>query len=197
MTGRRGKNALIFVSLVVAALVLTSWTQTWFTVDIGAGFATRLVTVDGSKAAPALTALALSELVLLLALAIAGPVFRIVLGVIQGLVGVAIIASAASSLADPLTVSEGAITKATAISGHASIVRLVGGRVTASAWPVVSLVAGVLLILLAVAIIISSRSWPNSTSRKYTRVAPAPTERTAVDDWDSLSDGDDPTGDSR
>ena len=94
LTGRRGKNVLLLVSIVLAGAVLAAWTQTWYTIPVGLP---HPVTVDGSVAAPALTALALSELVLVLALAIAGPFFRVVLGVIQALVGVAIIASAAST----------------------------------------------------------------------------------------------------
>jgi hypothetical protein len=42
---------------------------------------------------------------------------------------------------------------------------------------------------------VTSRGWPSSASRKYqaTRLEPAKAERTSVDDWDSLSGGNDPT----
>jgi hypothetical protein len=190
MTGRRGKNILILASLVLAGIVLASWTQSWFTFEVGLA---KPVVVEGTVAAPALTALALAELVLLLALAIAGRFFRVVLAVIQVFVGVAIIASAATSLADPVAASATSLTKATGIAGDASIAAEIVGPILVSAWPVVSLVAGVLLIVLAVVILVVCRTWPTSTSRKYTRTAPAAAERTAVDDWDSLSGGDDPT----
>ena len=186
MIGRRGKNLLLLASVVLAGVIFAAWTQTWYTIDVALP---KPVLVDGTIAAPAMTALALAELVLVLALAIAGRFFRVVLAVIQALVGVAIIASAATSIADPLTASSSAISKATGITG-----RNYGlSPVQMSAWPVLSLIAGVLLILVAAAILVLARTWPNSTSRKYTRMAEANAERTAVDDWDSLSVGDDPT----
>jgi hypothetical protein len=189
-TGRRAKLGLILVGLALAAIVLAAWTQTWFTLTVSG---VKPIVVDGSVAAPALTALALSQLVLLGAIAIAGPFFRVVLGVIQALVGVAIVASAAVSLADPVTASAASVTKATGVAGASSIAGLVDGGVVVTAWPWVSLVAGVLLMVAAVVIVITARSWPGSSSRKYTRVVAADAERTSVDDWDSLSGGDDPT----
>lgn len=193
MTGRRAKLLLILAGVVVAAIVLAAWTQTWFTVTVPS---TPPIVVDGSVAAPALTALALSELVLLLAIAIAGRFFRIVLAVIQALVGVAIIASAGVSLGDPVSASAASITKATAVAGDAPIAALVTATAT-TAWPWVALVAGALLIVLAIGIVLTAKSWPGSASRKYTRVVPADAERTSVDDWDSLTGGADPTDNSR
>ena len=54
---------------------------------------------------------------------------------------------------------------------------------------VLGLVAGVVLVLVALAVTLTARLWPSSTSR-YTR------SRVAGDrasDWDALSEGDDPT----
>lgn len=192
--GRRAKFALILVGLALAGTVLAAWTQTWFTVTVTG---VKPIVVDGSVAAPALTALALSELVLLGAIAIAGRFFRVVLGVIQALVGVAIVASAGVSLADPVTASAASITKATGVAGESSIVGIADGGAVVTAWPWISLVCGVLLIVAAIAIVVTARTWPGSASRKYTRVVPADAERTRVDDWDSLSGGDDPTEISR
>lgn len=196
MTGRRAKLLLILAGVLAAAVVLGAWTQDWFSITIDTG---QVLPVPGSVAAPALTALALSELVLLGAIAIAGPFFRIVLAIIEVFVGIAIGFSALVAILDPVSASSSTISSATGVAGDKSIAALVTAQ-SATAWPWIALVGGVLVILLAIAMVVTARSWPGSSSRKYqaTRMAPAentsaPRQRTAVDDWDALSGGDDPT----
>ena len=196
MTGRRAKLLLILAGIVAAAVVLGAWTQDWFSITIDTG---QVLPVPGSVAAPALTALALSELVLLGAIAIAGPFFRIVLGVIEALVGFAIGFEALLSILDPVSASAETISTATGVAGDESIAELVTAQ-SVAAWPWVALVGGALIILLAIGTVLTARTWPGSSSRKYqaARMEPvdtpkAPRERTAVDDWDALSGGDDPT----
>jgi hypothetical protein len=61
---------------------------------------------------------------------------------------------------------------------------------------VVAIVLGVIMTLLGLAIAPTSRSWPDS-GRKYTRsrmVAADPDASDPVQEWDALSEGDDPTG---
>jgi uncharacterized membrane protein (TIGR02234 family) len=196
VTGRRAKLLLILAGVVAAAVVLGAWTQDWFSITIDTG---QMLPVPGSIAAPALTALALSELVLLGAIAIAGPFFRIVLAIIEVFVGVAIGFSALVAILDPVSASSSTISTATGVAGDKSIAELVTAQ-SVTAWPWVALVGGVLVILLAIAMLVTARSWPGSSSRKYqtTRMEPVdrvakPRERSAVDDWDALSGGDDPT----
>lgn len=189
MTPRRLKLSLLLGSLVASGLVFLGWTQEWFSVAIVDG---PLLSVQGDVAAPAVSTLALTCLVLIGALSIAGPFFRAVLGVLEILLGVAVVFSGVLALTDPIAASASAISDATGIAGATSLPALVAS-LTVSAWPWVSTVGGALVSLLGLAVIVTSRQWPAST-RKYSAVRVEPAEgRTAVDDWDSLSDGTDPT----
>jgi uncharacterized membrane protein (TIGR02234 family) len=194
---RRIKLLTILVSALLAGVILGGWTQTWF----DATLTTRQeLAVTGDIAAPALTALALCVLVLQGALAIAGPFFRVVLAIIEALIGIAVVYSAVLAITGPATASAAAITTATGVGGKESTAELVA-TISPTIWPWITVIAGVLLIVVALSVLLTSRAWPGS-SRKYQAVrleqpdgGKAPTtERSAVDDWDALSSGDDPTG---
>jgi len=107
------------------------------------------------------------------------------------------VTSAALALADPITASARSISAATGVAGAQSISTLVS-HVSASAWPLLSLSFGILLVLLGLAIVATARLWPSS-SRKYqaVRLEQADGDRSAAGDWDALSDGRDPTEASR
>jgi hypothetical protein len=188
--GRRIKNTLMLAAAVLALLTLITWTQVWFGVTLVDG--TQLE-IAGEVAAPALSALALASLVLVGALSIAGPFFRLVFGLLESLIGVAVVSSAVIALTDPVVASASAISGATGVAGAKSVAAFVD-TVDQGLWPWLALVAGVLVVLAGLAVIVTARRWPGS-SRKYnaTRLEPAKRERTAVDDWDALSGGDDPT----
>lgn len=189
MTPRRLKLSLLLGGLAASGLVFLGWTQEWFSVVIVDG---PVLSVQGDVGAPALSTLALTCLVLIGALSIAGSFFRVVLGLLEILLGIAVVFSGALALADPISASASAISDATGIAGEASLPGLVAS-VTVTAWPWVSTVGGALVSFLGLAVIITARRWPAST-RKYNAVRVEPVEgRTAVDDWDSLSDGSDPT----
>lgn len=190
MTPRRLKLASILAGIALSALTLLAWTQRWYVITLETG---QSLAVDGDVAAPALTALALSGLALAAALAIAGRFFRIVLGLLQASLGALIITSAAIAIADPVVASERAITDETGVAGRESIANLVS-VVAASLWPYATLALGILLTVLGLAIVASSRRWPES-SRKYsaTTLENEAGERSAVGDWDALSDGRDPS----
>jgi hypothetical protein len=188
---RRYKSRIILATTVVAVLTLISSTQTWFSVVLSDGAALE---VDGQVGAPALSALALTSLVLVGALSIAGPVFRVVFGVLQVLIGVAIVFSAVLAVTDPVAAAAPAVSVATGVAGTESVRGLVTS-IALSPWPWLALVAGALIVLLGAAIVVTGRSWPGST-RKYqttTRLEDPSAPRSSVDDWDSLSHGDDPT----
>lgn len=203
MTGRRSKLLAILATALFALAILGAWTQTWFVVTLTTG---QQLEVTGDIAAPALTALALCNLVLIGALAIAGPFFRVVLSLLQALIGGVVVFSASLALAAPVSASAAAITTASGVAGDKSTAELVESY-SATGWPMVSLVAGVLLVVVALWMLVTSRSWPGS-SRKYQAVrldptgngpatedaaAGGPVARSSVDDWDSLSSGADPT----
>jgi uncharacterized membrane protein (TIGR02234 family) len=208
MTGGRLKLLTIAVVVVGAILGLAGATQTWFTVALtkASGHAAP-ITVSGSDASPALTALSLAALALALAFAIAGRVARIVVGIIGVILGACIVFASAGGPANSAGVRD-AISKATGITGNASVHALIA-HVTPSAWPTLAIVGGVLVALGALAALVTGGRWPGG-SRRYDAVrfeetdgqaSPArkkPEPRpgdAAVDDWDELTRGDDPTSD--
>lgn len=231
--GRRAKYLTMLLLVVGSGLALLAATQPWFVIRLtDTANHSSTITVAGSVAAPALTALALAGLALTAALAIAGPIFRIVLGVLGVLLGVSVLISAITAVSDAVRASASAITTATGIAGDASIRHLVHS-VETQFWPWLAMVAGALIILAAAAAVVFARLWPGSSRKYQTRFAgedgrsadevlseasetrrvddvpaaadaddtpdsasegPAALDRdTAIDSWDELTRGDDPT----
>ena len=202
--GRRLKLGLILGVLAASGLALLSWTQVWIVAGVAtSGSAQEHLEVTGTTASPALTALALAGLALGAALTIAGPIIRVVLGLLEVLLGASVFLGGFLALRDPAGASAAAVTDATGISGKESIVVALVD-LTVSAWPFVALASGVFMALVGVGIVVTARRWPGPTTRyQSVRLEPArPTgaddtaeapPRDAVDDWDELSRGDDPT----
>ena len=210
MTPTRMKLPVIVATIIGSALALLSWSQTWFELELtdastqGAGEA---IAVPGSVASPALAALGLAGLALVAALAIAGPGIRIVLGVLEVVLGGCVLLAAGISIGDPVAAVAPAVTDATGVSGSGPTAELVAAA-AATAWPAVAIVGGVLLVLAGIAVLVTGTRWPTS-SRRYraARLAEAddvaghdaggrPASDRAIDDWDELSRGDDPTADA-
>ncbi|MHA6668086.1 Trp biosynthesis-associated membrane protein [Homoserinimonas sp. A447] len=190
---RRLKPISLLLSLLFSALTLLSWTMTWFVVNLGGEGAGQAIPVTGEVAAPALAALGLAGLALVAALAIAGPAFRIVLGLLQVAIGASIGISAWGAIVDPVAASTPLVTQTTGISGGESIEALVTAAST-TPWPAITMVISVLMALTGVLIVVTARTWPTATSRyQSVRLEEADAPRSAVSDWDSLSDGSDPT----
>ena len=186
----------MLAGVVLSALTILTWTGQWFSLTIDGSAATQShLSAAGDVAAPALVTLALAGLALVGALAIAGPMIRYVLGAVQTLLGVTIVLSAVSALRDPVAASASLITEATGVSGAGPIAALVRS-VSVTAWPAITIVVGALVVILGLFLLFTGRFWPVS-SRKYQAVR---LERQAVGenpaaDWDSLSNGTDPTTD--
>lgn len=207
MNPARMKLPAIVATVVGAGLVLLSWSQTWFELLIEAsttGGTGEPIAVTGSVASPALAALGLAGLALVAALAIAGPGIRVVLGVLEVLLGGCVLLAAGLSLADPVASVSPAVTDATGVAGAEPTAELVAS-VTATVWPVLAIIGGALLVLAGLAVLVTGTRWPAS-SRRYSdsrmaadgaAVTPAerPDSDRAIDDWDGLSRGDDPTDD--
>lgn len=189
---RRIRLLALLLPIVVAAIAVLAWSQPWVTLELTDG---RALVVAGDAAAPAIPPFALAGLALVGALTLAGLVFRIVLGLLQALLGVGIIASAALALTDPIAAAATALTEATGVAGLESVRALVASSAV-TAWPWVAIAAGILAIVTGVAISLTASRWPERT-RRYDAVRFAPEggdERTErLDAWDALSDGDDPT----
>ncbi|RUR00703.1 Trp biosynthesis-associated membrane protein [Labedella endophytica] len=199
MTGvnaRRLKSLSILAVLVISGLVFLTWTRAWFVFSVTAGqTAGVVVEATGETAAPALAALGLAGLAAGAALGIAGRLFRVILGSLTALIGASVVLSAALALADPIGSSSSAISTATGVAGSESVAQAVES-VETSIWPSLAIVVGVLLALVGAAVVLTAGRWPGP-SRKYDAVRfehaddGAPLD--AVDSWDELSRGDDPT----
>lgn len=189
MTPRRLKLTLLLAGIALNGLIFAGWTQEWVSVTLKDG---PVLSVTGDVAAPAVSTLALSGFVLIGALAIAGVVFRVALGVLQALLGATIALSGVLAILNPVAASSAVVTEATGISGAESVDALVAGAALGF-WPWFSTIAAALLIVLGVATVATSRRWPGS-SRKYSAVRTEPADDAdSVQSWDALSSGDDPT----
>ena len=191
------KTTSLFLGVLLCAAALLAWSQPWFVATLGGESATHPpIPAPGDVAAPAVSALALAGLAGLGAMAISGPVFRMILAALEIVVGGCIALSAVLAMVSPVGAVEPLVTGATGIAGHEAVMGLVA-TVPATVWPSVALASGVLLALLGCAILLTGRAWPGS-SRKYQPVRFGPAEpgagrERAVSDWDALSEGGDPT----
>ncbi len=189
---RRVRVLALLLPVLTAAVAFLAWSQVWMTVELGGGL---LVVAAGDAAAPAVPPFALAALALVAALALAGPVFRVILGLLQALLGLGIAASGLLALGDPVAAAATRLTEATGIEGVASLRPLVE-QVVVSVWPAVAIVAGVAGVLIGVGIALTASRWPQR-SRRYDAVRATSAETSVqtdrLDAWDALSDGDDPT----
>lgn len=193
MNPRRLKASLLISGVVLAGLALLAWTQPWVAIDLSDG---RTLVVSGDRAAGAVSALALTCLVLNGALSIASHIFRVVLGALEALIGATLVLVSSLALGSPVTASAAALSEATGVSGNDSLGTLVAS-VSVTGWPWVSVAAGALLVALGVAVLASAARWPGS-GRKYGAVRMqtldgVTADASNIDAWDALSRGDDPT----
>ncbi|WP_043669640.1 Trp biosynthesis-associated membrane protein [Clavibacter michiganensis] len=192
---RRTKSLALLLVLATSAATFLGWSQDWSTLRIG-GQAPALVPVAGEVAAPALSALALSSLALAGALAIAGRALRVVLGVLQALIGLTVALTALTAVVGPVQAGEAAVTTVTGVAGSAPVADLVVGWTT-TPWGPVTLVAGIASALTGVLVAVTGPRWPTGRSRydapeaaSAARIVP---REDPVAAWDSLSGGADPT----
>lgn len=189
---RRVRLLALLVPLVVGATAFLAWSQPWVIVTLTDE---RVVIAAGDAAAPAVPPLALAALALVGALALAGLVFRVLLGLLQSLLGLGIAVSGLLAIGDPIAAAATRITELTGIAGDAAVAALVA-QTTLTAWPAVAIAAGVAGIAVGLVIATTASRWPART-RRYDAVRLAPAEGSGhsarLDAWDALSDGDDPT----
>lgn len=200
MTGSRLRALMLGATALLAALVLLAWSQPWFILTLAAGSGDgQPLVVRGDAAASGLVPLALTTLAIVAALALAGPVFRVVLGVLEALVGGCIVAVSVVSISSPVEASASAVTELTGVSGQESVAALVDD-VAITLWPAAAVVLGAAVILVGSFVAVAARRWPVS-GRKYSRTRTVSADDAApadpVAEWDALSDGDDPTAPSR
>lgn len=200
---RRRARLIAVVAIVAAGLLgVASSTQTWL-VAIVRGAAVTELAVPGATAVPLLAPLSLAVLALGLALSIAGVVLRYAFGVLGIAAGVVLIIACGRVLVmEPTTSVASAVTDATGITGTDAVAELVG-TVTPTPWPVVTLAGWLVLVGAAVFTVVTARRW-RGPDRRYridaTADPPASDSAArldAVDSWDGLSRGEDPTAGSR
>jgi uncharacterized membrane protein (TIGR02234 family) len=188
-----GRLRLLTLAAIAAeaGLIALAWSQAWFDLTMG----DALLTVPGADAGGALLPLALASLALVAALAIAGPFFRVVLGVLDAALGLCVLVVSAWAVSDPVRASFATLVDTTGISGDAALRAMVTDA-AATPWPVVAIVLGALVILTGLFVTVTSRTWPVS-GRRYTRVRAETPDGDPVHDWDALNEGDDPTSQPR
>ncbi|MFA7497083.1 MAG: Trp biosynthesis-associated membrane protein [Leucobacter sp.] len=178
---------------LAGAVALGAGSQTWISFMLADTHS--LETVTGHDVNAALSPVAIALIAAALALAIAGPVFRRILGALVALLGAGTAALAIGVLADPTSALVGRVTEITGLSGGSgsSIVWM-----EMSMWGYVCAVAGVLAVALGAVVLVTAGRWA-AAGRKYDsdtrRVDPAKPDR--ISDWDALSEGDDPSDDIR
>lgn len=196
MLRTRARLVSVLSLLLVGAIALIASTQTWYSVALH-DVTEHPLTVSGTAALPVLAPLALAAIAMAAALAIVGRVMRLIFGVLTLAIGVLLTALAAPlTFSQPIAAVASTVTEATFISGNSAIASLVN-TITPTVWPAITLICGVVVCLAGLFILFSSRHW-STTGRRYsgsaaTRVTAAgPVD--AIDGWDGLSRGIDPTG---
>lgn len=210
MNYRKFKSYSLFAAFVLSAVILIGWSQTWFFLEVT--FPTENsegLAVSGQIAAPGLSAFGLAGFAITAALALSSVVIRRILGVLLFGLGVAVVFMSISAWSDPVLAAASQLTALSAISDIETLRTFVISS-SATVWPGITAVAGILLVPAGFIIVFTAGKW-GTGSRKFDRVGPsgsdsgqakppqrAPDENKDVssvniDAWDSLSHGTDPT----
>ena len=184
------KSTLVLLAVLAALAVFGTTTQTWIHVAIAQGeVAQSDLNIAGSKAAVAVSALALVALAGTLATSIAGRAARIVTSAVVFLSAVGIIAVVLGILADPVAAAMTEVGAATGIESAAS-------NATTTVFPVLAIAAAAVLAAAALLVLWFGRGWTVRTKYDAAKAGPAGGNSGPVDDidsWDRLSRGEDPT----
>lgn len=195
---RRARLLAVVTTVACGALGVISSTQTWITVVLDDA-AQQALLVPGAAAIPVLAPLSLAVLALGAALSIVGTVLRYVFGVLTVLIGALLTwLTAELVIGVPTSAFAATVTEATGIAGEAAVSALVASVAT-TPWPLITLAGWIVLVATGLFTVATARRW-QGTGRRYRtddapRSAPADGSRPhdAIDDWDDLSRGADPT----
>jgi uncharacterized membrane protein (TIGR02234 family) len=194
---RRARSTSVLATLVAGAAGVIASTQTWVHLALTGG-ATSDVAVPGATIVPVLAPLSLAVLALGAALSIVGRVLRLVFGALTVLIAVVLGTLVAPLLFGvPASAVAPSITEVTGIAGDAAVGDLIASMST-TVWPFVAALAVAVLAATGVFVTVTGARWPTG-GRKYEAAARRAARRTsdgpldAVDSWDDLSRGDDPT----
>ncbi|MAP63254.1 MAG: peptidase [Microbacterium sp.] len=200
---RRPRSLAVLMILVAGALGVISSTQTWLVVTLASVEGEQLP-VAGADAVPVLAPLSLAALALGAALTIVGRVLVYAFGVLTGLLGAVVaVASARVAIDTPVEAYASTVTEATGITGPQAVRDLVTSTAL-TPWPVLTVVVAVIIVLAGVLTLVTAHRWTGSGRRYRQGGADDATEsaapgadpsrpRDAIDSWDDLSRGEDPT----
>ena len=189
---RRGRTSSIVLILVGAAGVLIASTQTWAIATVEG----TDITASGSQALALLQPLALAGLALTLALALVGKVTRFIFAALAVVIGVALCAiSIPVATSSPVSAVARAVTDHTGIAGIEGVSSVVS-HISFTVWPLVTIIAAVVLTLGGLLALVTGAAWRKGTSRYDAQRAAAHSSDgplDAVHSWDDLTRGDDPS----
>ncbi|MEZ3160211.1 Trp biosynthesis-associated membrane protein [Microbacterium sp. BWT-B31] len=196
---RRARLVSVLAIVAAGAIGVIASTQSWLEVTLADG-AAQTLGVPGAQAVPLLTPLSLAALAVGAALTLVGTVLRYVFGALALALGATLVITVGRVLfTHPVDAVASAVTAATGITGHDAVTALVA-EVTATAWPAVAFGAAVVLTVAGAFVLVTARTWRGSGRRFETdaaasAAAPAAASRPhdAIDSWDELSRGEDPT----
>ncbi|GAB3270528.1 Trp biosynthesis-associated membrane protein [Microbacterium lacusdiani] len=190
----RARTFTVVAILAAGALGLIGSTQTWALAALADGD----VEVPGATAVPVLQPLMLTALALGLVLTLVGRALRYVLGALAVAVAAAVAALTAPLIGrPPASAVAPAVTERTGLAGEEAIAEVVLSTAS-TAWPAVTLVCAVVIGFAGVAVLVTAHRWTRG-GRRYDGAAAAATRASdagpldAIDSWDDLSRGDDPT----
>ena len=200
---RSSKSTLILGLLVLAVLVIFASTRTWVEIALAEGTATvGTVSVTGQTAGTGVMPMGIALLAVSVTLALAGRVMRAVLAALSVLMGCWIAFTSWVQVGfDRASLVATASTELSQVTGlgaseHLDVVR----TATRTLWPTVSGAAGVVIAGLGIAVFIVGRRWKSGGQRYTSGVQAQPQGPSAapdrISDWDSLSDGSDPSLDA-
>ncbi|WP_454113173.1 Trp biosynthesis-associated membrane protein [Microbacterium maritypicum] len=190
---QRGRSLSVSGFLLAGAIGIISSTQTWLTVE--RADAGEAILVPGASALVLLAPLSLAVLALGAALSISGKVVRLVFGVLAGATALFLGWSILQLLlAEPFDAVAATVTEVTGLAGG-DAVREVVVSIVPSAWPFIALVGWALLLLSSVVVLMTWRGWKVGGRRYRTDHVEVAHDGpvNAVDSWDELSRGTDPT----
>lgn len=188
---RLNRGRAVVLVLAAGAVTMGLSLLPWARATVPTVLGEQTVSVTGGEAAPATAAAGLALLATGLALALGGRWVTRLAAVAVGALGLVLGGSAAQLLLDPEP-------RVLGVAGEVAGVRQISGTVSITPWPYLALVLAALVLLVAVQV---ARVPATAASRRFERTAAAepaqpapPTGRVrAMDDWDALGRGEDPT----
>lgn len=189
---RRGRTTSVVLILLGAAVALIGSTQTWLVASVEG----TDIPATGSEALALLQPLALAGLALTLALALVGKALRFVFSALAVVIGGALTALITPIVADPpVSAIARVVTEHTGIAGVESVGEITSA-IDATAWPIVALIASLVVAVGGALALVTGPAWRKGTSRydaPSTSASAGDGPLDAVDSWDRLTRGGDPT----